>query len=64
MFTGPNNFTKRKGSTKKKVEIKNFEKIKEKFLQDIVDIVGMKEILSQLIFNWDQTGINLVPYSL
>ena len=23
----------------------------------------MEEISSQLIFNWDQTGINLVPYS-
>ena len=57
------NFTKRKGSTKEKVEVKNFEKIKEKFLQDIVDIATMEEIPSQLIFNWDQTGINLVPYS-
>ena len=57
------NFTKRKGLTKEKVEVKNFEKIKETFLQDIVDIATMEEIPSQLIFNWDQTGINLVPYS-
>ena len=40
------NFTKRKGSTKQKVTIKDFEVVK---------------IPSRLIFNWDQTGLNLVP---
>ena len=57
------NFIKRKGSTKEKVEVKNFETINSQFLQDIVNTATMEEILSQLIFNWDQTGINLVPYS-
>ena len=41
------NCTKRKDLTKEKVEVKNFEKIKEKFLQDIVNIATMEEIPSQ-----------------
>ena len=32
------NFTKRKGSTKEKVAVKDFEKVKERYLQDIVDV--------------------------
>ena len=31
------------------------------FLQEIVDIVAMEEIPPQLIVNWDQAGLNLVP---
>ena len=30
----------------------------------IFDVVKMEEIPMELIFNWDQTGINLVPASL
>jgi len=55
------NFTKRKGSTKQKVTVEDFERVKKQFLQDIVDITTMEDIPSRLIFNWDQTGINLVP---
>ena len=37
--------------------------MKSQFLQDIIDIVAMEEIPPQLIFNWDQTGLHLVPTS-
>ena len=36
---------------------------KKQFLQDIVDVVLMEDIPAELICNWDQTGINLVPAS-
>ena len=45
------NFTKRKGSTKQKVTIKDFEVVKKQFLQDVVDIATMENIPSRLIFN-------------
>ena len=38
-----------------------FERLKEEFLQDVVTTVEMKEIPSELILNWDQTGIKIVP---
>ena len=55
------NFTKRRGTTKSKLLVEEFHKLKASFLQEIVDIVTMEEIPPQLIFNWDQTGLNLVP---
>ncbi len=33
------------------------------FLQEIVTMVRMEEIPIELMFNWDQTGLNLVPVS-
>lgn len=33
------------------------------FLQDIIDMVEVEEIPPHLIFNWDQTGLYLVPTS-
>ena len=41
----------------------NFEDTKKEFLQEIVDIAMMKEVPPELILNWDQTGINVVPSS-
>ena len=55
------NFTKTRGTTKSKLPVEEFNKLKASFLQDIVDNVTMEEIPPQLIFNWDQTGLNLVP---
>ena len=57
------NFTKRKGTTKSKISIEEFHKLKKQFLQDIVDTVTMEDIPPELIINWDQTGLNLVPAS-
>ena len=56
------NFT-RAGTTQAKIVPKHFEEQQVKFLQEIVDIVTMENIPPQLIINWDQTGLYLVPSS-
>ena len=56
--------TKRRGSTKVSGTPNNFKEAKQKFLSDIVETVEFEEIPGNLIFNWDQTGINLVLSSL
>ncbi len=45
------------------MSVEEFEKAKMEFLREIVEIVKMEEIPIDLIFNWDQTGLNLVPVS-
>ena len=54
-------YTQRKGTTKLSLPPHNFLQLKFQFLNDIIDIVKMEEIPIELIFNWDQTGLNLVP---
>ena len=54
---------KRKGNTKAKVSVEDFAEIKKLFHLDIKGIVGMDEVPSELIINWDQTGLNYVPVS-
>ena len=56
-------FRKRKGTTKSALPVEQFHKVKAAFLQEIIDTVMMEDIPSELIFNWDQTGLNLVPSS-
>ena len=56
-------FTKRMGTTAAKVIPENFDELRLKFLQEIVDIVKMEEVPPQLVLNWDQTRLNLVPAS-
>ena len=58
------NFTKRRGSTKSGMAPDNFEKVKETFLSEMTETVEMNDIPGDLIFNWDQTEINLVPGAL
>ena len=56
-------FVRRKATTSKsKHTPANFEQLKG-FLNDVVSVVTMEEIPPQLILNWDQTGIHLVPAS-
>ena len=56
------NFVQRKGTTaKSKVTNENFLQQKRQFLADLVAIVEMEEIPGELILNWDQTGIKMVP---
>lgn len=54
-------YVKRKCSNAGKVSLPNFEMIQEVFLADISAEVLMNDIPSDLIFNWDQTGLPLVP---
>jgi len=55
------NFEKRKATTSAKVEPAHFKELKEQFLLDVKAVVDMEDILSNLISNWDHTGINVVP---
>ena len=56
------NFVKRKVTTaKSKYSVAEFQCLK--FLQNVVTTVEMEEIPPELILNWDQTGIKIVPSS-
>ena len=54
-------YVKRKVSNAGKVTLSNFAELKEEFLADISAEALMNDIPPQLIFNWDQTAIQLVP---
>ena len=54
-------YVKRKASNAGKVTLSNFAELKEEFLADISAEELMNYIPPQLIFNWDQTAIQLVP---
>ena len=55
--------TKHRGSSTAKVLPNNFEEIKELYLIDIMSVVEIEEIPSDLIVNWDHTALKLVPSS-
>ena len=57
-------FVKRRGSTAMKMTIENFETIKEQFLFNIQTVIDMEDVPVELVFNWDQTGISIVPGSM
>ena len=56
-------FTKRRANSKAKIAPKNFAEIKDNFLteSDVQSVIEMEEIPSDLVINWDQTAIKLVP---
>ena len=57
-------FVQRKATTaKSKASEANFAEQKKVFLNDVVATVTMEEIPAELILNWDQTGIKVVPSS-
>ena len=57
-------FVKRKATTaKSKHSTADFARLKQQFLADVVTTVEMEEIPAELILNWDQTGIKIVPSS-
>ena len=56
-------FVKRKGTTKSKVAVADFDTRKEQFLLDVNSVVLMDEIPHSLIIDWDQTGVHYVPVS-
>ena len=55
------NFTNRRASTKYSHPEDELEKDKEAFLSEMLGIVGLNDIRPEIIFNWNQAGINLVP---
>ena len=57
-------FTKRRGSTKTGMAPDDLESAKKTFISEVLETVALNDIPGELIFNWDQTGINLVPGAL
>ena len=59
------NFVQRKASTaKSRYSLQDFEAAKHSFLADVVATATMKDIPPELIMNWDQTGLKVVPISM
>ena len=56
-------FVKRKGTTKAKGSVEDFEEVKRKYLQDMELVISMDEIPDDLVINFDQTGIHYIPVS-
>ena len=54
---------KRRASTKAKVSLPDFERYKAQFIFDVKAVIEIEEIPSELVTNWDQTGIHYVPVS-
>ena len=54
-------YSKRKGMNANKILVSHFEEVKEYFLADITTEVMMNEIPDDLIINWDQTPLHIVP---
>ena len=57
------NFVKRKATTAAKIEPLHFDEMKEQYRLDIKAVVEMVKYSSELVFNWDHAGINIVPGS-
>ena len=54
---------RRRGNTKAKVSVENFDQVKRLFLLDVKNTVLMDEIPPEMIINCDHTAINYVPGS-
>ena len=55
-------FVKRKATTaKSKHAPKDFAAVKRVFLNDVIAVATMEDVPPELVLNWDQTGIHLVP---
>ena len=54
-------YVKRRETTTPKINPDNFENLWETFLEQIRSTVKFEDIPLDLIFNWDQTGLNYVP---
>jgi len=48
---------------KSKYSKADFSEVKQSFLRLVVETVTMEEIPPELILNWDQTGIMIIPSS-
>ena len=56
-------YIKRKACSKAKVDVAQFQQLKDDFLLEIKTIVSMDKIPPELVINFDQTGLNYVPIS-
>jgi len=55
------NYVRSKATTAKSMA--DFSEVKGSFLRSVVETVTMEEIPSELVLNWDQTEIMIVPSS-
>ena len=54
-------YVKRKCSNADKLLVARLEELKEEFLADVKAEVLMNDIPKEMIFKWDQTGLQFVP---
>ena len=54
-------YIKRKYSNAGKLSLAQFEEFKDEFWADVKVEALINDIPKELIFNWDQTGIQVVP---
>ena len=54
-------FSKRRGISKSKVTPDDLSILKENYLMDIKAVVEMEEIPEDMVVNWDQTAMKIVP---
>ena len=63
-FAKPNEVCEKEGyNGKKQVCPGRFCCFEERFLNDVAAVVTMEDVPPELVLNWDQTGIHLVPAS-
>ena len=56
-------FTKRRANSKSKVTVEDFIQLKIQFLLDIKACIEFEDIPYDMVVNWDQTGLKIVPSS-
>ena len=54
-------FSKRRANSKSKMLLCNFQAIEEQILIDVNSVVKMEDIPEDMIINWDQIAMKLVP---
>ena len=54
-------FVKRQGTTKCKISVENFESLRDEYLDNFSTTVLLEDIPPDMVLNWDQTGINIIP---
>ena len=57
------NFVKYKGTNSANLPPSDFEKVKNDFLERVKTVVLQNQIVPQMVINWNQTAVRLVPYS-
>ena len=55
-------YTRRKGTKAARTKPKDFDKTKQEYIDRIEKCVEEHNIPDDLIFNWDQTGVNLTRW--
>ena len=56
-------FVKRRGNSKAKITVSDFDVLKKQFISDVQAISEFEEIPDELILNWDHTGVHYIPVS-